>query len=96
MVLFRHILFYIELYQILLFHVFVDNILHFKKWQNYREIIKICDILVFDRPCQERMIDLSTLYGSMHGDLPKITIDRSRLSDISSTDLRKGQKTHDL
>ena len=71
----------------------VDNISHFKKWDHSKEIRKLCNILIFDRPCAERMINLLTLYnteknlGSKHVSYSTILI-RNKLLDISSTYLR--------
>lgn len=71
----------------------VDNISHFKKWDRSNEIRKLCNILVFDRPCKQRMVNLLTLYnneekfGSKHISYSMRVI-RNKLLDISSTYLR--------
>ena len=72
----------------------VDNILHFKRWSSASQITKLCDVAIFDRPCAQRMINLSTLYmdvtkpfGSVINK-PSMGLYRSRLHDISSTNLR--------
>lgn len=70
-----------------------DNISHFKKWDHSSEIRKLCNILVFDRPCKERMINLLTLYNTEKNFGSKqisysMSLIRNQLLDISSTYLR--------
>lgn len=71
----------------------VDNISHFKKWDHSKEIRKLCNILIFDRPCKERMINLLTLYNTEKNLSSKhvsyeVNLTRNKLLDISSTYLR--------
>lgn len=70
-----------------------DNISHFKKWDRSNAIRKLCNILVFDRPCKERMVSLLTLYNTEENFGSErisysMSLIRNKLLDISSTYLR--------
>ena len=69
----------------------VDNIVHFKKWERNEEIRKLCDIIIFDRPCNERMLSLGALYTE-NKKAKFMKVSRAKLLDISSTNLRKKTK----
>lgn len=79
----------------------IDNVVNFSQWHRSDEIPKLCDIIIFDRLCSTRDINISD-YGlkpSMNLDnvVPKdIIIDNNELYNISSTQIREQQKKRRL
>jgi nicotinate-nucleotide adenylyltransferase len=71
----------------------MDNAINFKHWHRSQDISKLCNILVFDRPCEHRMVNLNTIGINKKADLAKIKtnnimIHRGKLCNLSSTLIR--------
>ncbi len=71
----------------------MDNAYNFRKWYRSSDLIELCDILVFDRPCHTRLINIATIGLKPKANLAKrennnIMICRGKLCDLSSTQLR--------
>ena len=65
----------------------------FRKWYRREDLIKLCDILIFDRPCNTRLINAATIGLKPKANLAKtennnIMVHRGKLCDLSSTQLR--------
>lgn len=65
----------------------------FRKWYRREDLIKLCDILIFDRPCNTRLINTATIGLKPKANLAKtennnIIVHRGKLCDLSSTQLR--------
>ena len=65
----------------------------FRKWYRREDLIKLCDILIFDRPCNTRLINTATIGLKPKANLAKtennnIMVHRGKLCDLSSTQLR--------
>ena len=65
----------------------------FRKWYRREDLIKLCDILIFDRPCNTRLINAATIGLKPKANLAKtennnIIVHRGKLCDLSSTQLR--------
>ena len=65
----------------------------FRKWYRREDLIKLCDILIFDRPCNTRLINKATIGLKPKANLAKtennnIIVHRGKLCDLSSTQLR--------
>lgn len=76
----------------------IDNISNFHRWYRNKELLNLCDIIIFDRPCTSRMINFNTLYLNKKAVLAKnkssnIIIHRGRLCDLSSTAIRSNKFT---
>ncbi|GAB4166984.1 MAG: nicotinate-nucleotide adenylyltransferase [Rickettsiaceae bacterium] len=72
----------------------IDNAASFRKWHRSNDIKNLCNILVFDRPCKARMINMATLGLNSKASLAKtetnnIIIHRGRLCGLSSTLIKK-------
>jgi nicotinate-nucleotide adenylyltransferase len=79
----------------------IDNIVDFPKWHRSSEIPKLCNIIVFDRPCDTRDVDpkdfgLKPMANLDNAEVKNIIIDRNDLYDISSTQIRRKQKELEL
>lgn len=75
----------------------IDNVVDFPKWHRSSEIPKLCNIMIFDRPCSARFANLEEFGLKTHANLDNtevknIIIDRNDLHDISSTKIRQQQK----
>lgn len=75
----------------------IDNMEHFDKWYKYQEILNLCNIIVFDRPCKNRLDDYSYLINKMKASLDKnkthsIIIHRGILHEESSSRIRSQLK----
>jgi len=75
----------------------VDNVVNFRKWHRSSEIPKLCNIIIFDRPCSVRGINpadfgLKPIVGLDNTEVNNIIIDTNDLYDISSTQIRQKQK----
>jgi nicotinate (nicotinamide) nucleotide adenylyltransferase len=65
----------------------------FRNWYRRADLIKLCDILIFDRPCNTRLINAATIGLKPKANLAKtennnIMVHRGKLCDLSSTQLR--------
>jgi nicotinate (nicotinamide) nucleotide adenylyltransferase len=65
----------------------------FRKWYRREDLMKLCDILIFDRPCNTRLINAATIGLKPKANLAKtennnIMVHRGKLCDLSSTQLR--------
>ena len=65
----------------------------FRKWYRREDLMKLCDILIFDRPCNTRLINAATIGLKPKANLAKtennnIIVHRGKLCDLSSTQLR--------
>jgi nicotinate-nucleotide adenylyltransferase len=65
----------------------------FRKWYRREDLMKLCDILIFDRPCNTRLINAATIGLKPKTNLAKtennnIMVHRGKLCDLSSTQLR--------
>lgn len=75
----------------------MDNVANFSKWYRSTDIPKLCDIIIFDRDCKERLDDI-TKFGLKpsrnlrNNKQNKIIIDRNKLYNISSTQIRGAAK----
>ena len=63
----------------------IDHVSNFRKWHRYQDLIRICNILIFDRPCPQRLMNISSLVPS---NLDNIMLKRERLYNYSSTQIR--------
>ena len=75
----------------------IDNVANFSKWHRSDEILKLCDIIIFDRPCSARFINLEdfglkTQANLDNTEVKNIIIDKNDLYDISSTQIRQKQR----
>lgn len=71
----------------------MDNVNTFRKWYRSADLIKLCNILVFDRPCYTRLVNVATIGLKPKANLAKnennhIMIHRGKLCGLSSTQLR--------
>ncbi|MFK7973996.1 MAG: adenylyltransferase/cytidyltransferase family protein [Rickettsiaceae bacterium] len=71
----------------------MDNAVGFKKWYRSNDLKKLCNILILDRPCQARMVNMQTLGLYNQVALAKIKshnimIHRGKLCNLSSTTIR--------
>jgi len=71
----------------------MDNVNSFRKWYRSTDLVELCDILIFDRPCNTRLINAATISLKPKANLAKtennnIIIHRGKLCDLSSTQLR--------
>ncbi len=71
----------------------MDNVSSFRKWYRSSDLAGLCDILIFDRPCNTRLINVATIGLKPKANLAKtennnIMIHRGKLCDLSSTQLR--------
>ena len=71
----------------------------FRKWYRRADLIKLCDILIFDRPCNTRLINTATIGLKPKANLAKtennnIIVHRGKLCDLSSTQLRVLKELH--
>ena len=64
-----------------------DNLINFHKWKNWREIPKICKILVFDRENYKQRCLKSVAYKKI--DRKKLKFIKFNKVNISSSQLRK-------
>ncbi|MDP5109885.1 MAG: ribosome silencing factor [Rickettsiaceae bacterium] len=75
----------------------IDNVINFRKWYRSSEIPKLCNIIIFDRPCSARGVNPADFGLKPTADLDNtavknIIIDTNELYDISSTQIRQKQK----
>ena len=71
----------------------IDSAVSFRQWYRYREIPKLCDIIIFDRPVQTRLVNSSAFGLKSKATVAKtqtnnIIIHRKKLYNISSTQIR--------
>lgn len=71
----------------------IDNLVNFHKWGRYKEIPDLCDIIVFDRPVVNRLVDIKSFKLIQKPKLAKkqinsIIVDRGSLVPLSSTEIR--------
>lgn len=64
----------------------IDNIADFNKWHRSKDIIELCNIIIFDRPCKTRMLNCKAVLAKSK--TRNIIIHRGVLRDISSTYIR--------
>lgn len=74
----------------------IDNMVNFHKWYRYKEIPKLCDIIVFDRPVITRLVNIRAFGLKPKGTLAKIQtnniiIHRKSLYAVSSTQIRTNE-----
>jgi nicotinate (nicotinamide) nucleotide adenylyltransferase len=79
----------------------IDNVVDFPKWHRSDEIQKLCNIIIFDRPCSTRFVKLEDFGLKTHANLDNtevknIIIDRNDLYDVSSSEIRQKQKQLEL
>ncbi len=79
----------------------IDNVVDFPKWYRSSEVTKLCNIIIFDRPCASRDVNLKDFGLKPTGNLDNtvvknIIIDRNDLYDISSTQIRQKQEELEL
>jgi nicotinate (nicotinamide) nucleotide adenylyltransferase len=72
----------------------IDNLLDFRKWYRFSELIKICEIIIFDRPNTNRLINVGSILPNSQPNLDKtqknhIIVHRGKLLDLSSTMIRE-------
>lgn len=75
----------------------IDNLLDFKKWHRFSDLIKLCEIIIFDRPNTNRLINVDSILPNSQPGLDKtqkhhIIVHRGRLLDLSSTMIRESKK----
>ena len=75
----------------------IDNVIFFPKWYRSREIPKLCNIIIFDRPCSNREVNpedfgLKPITNLDNTKVKNIIIDRNDLYDVSSTQIRQNEK----
>ena len=75
----------------------IDNVVDFPKWHRSSEIPKLCNIIIFDRPCSTRDVNpadfgLKPTVNLDNTEVKNIIIDRNDLYDISSTQIRRKQE----
>jgi len=75
----------------------IDNVANFPKWHRSDEIPKLCNIIIFDRPCSERFVNLEDFGLKAKANLDNtevknIIIDNNDLYNISSTQIRQKQQ----
>lgn len=69
-----------------------DNLEHFHKWKRYRDIMKMCKILVFDRPrCSKSIASFRSKLGTIidKNQVKAIMFYRGFMSKISSSEIRR-------
>lgn len=71
----------------------IDNATNFRRWYRYDDIVNLCDIVVFDRPVESRLVNIDDFGIKTKGILDKnqrknILINRQNLCAISSTKIR--------
>jgi len=74
----------------------IDNAVSFRKWYRYSEIPKLCDVVIFDRPVQTRLVNSSAFGLRAKAIVAKtqtnnIIIHRNKLCNISSTQIRANE-----
>ncbi len=79
----------------------IDCVNNFRKWHRSEEIQNLCDIIIFDRPGQFRLLNIETLGLNTSKNInkaklakiesPHIIIHRGVLCDLSSTILRNNK-----
>lgn len=74
----------------------IDNAVSFRKWYRYSEIPKLCDVVIFDRPVQTRLVNSSAFGLKPKAIVAKtqtnnIIIHRKKLCNISSTQIRTNE-----
>ncbi|MBN8511483.1 MAG: nicotinate-nicotinamide nucleotide adenylyltransferase [Rickettsiales bacterium] len=75
----------------------IDNLLDFKKWHRFSDLIKLCEIIIFDRPNTNRLINVGSILQNDQPNLDKtqkhhIIVHRGKLLDLSSTMIRESKK----
>lgn len=71
----------------------IDNAMNFRKWYRAQDILELCNVMVFDRLVQKRLVNLQSI-GLMgkamvaKNERKAIIIARDALCDISSTQIR--------
>ena len=75
----------------------IDNVVDFPKWHRSNEIPKLCNIIIFDRPCSERFVNFEEFGLKPQANLDNtevkhIIVDKNDLYDISSTQIRQEQR----
>jgi len=75
----------------------IDNVASFRKWHKYQEIQNLCDIIIFDRPCPTRLVNIAAFGLKSKGYVDKnqahsIITNRSSLYAISSTEIRSHEQ----
>jgi len=71
----------------------IDNLEHFHKWKRSKDIVKLCKILIFDRPFKNRLVNNGLFSLKFKPSLAKnqsdhIMIFREHLIPISSSEIR--------
>jgi nicotinate-nucleotide adenylyltransferase len=79
----------------------IDNVVNFPMWHRSAEIPKLCNIIIFDRPCSTRFANLEDFGLKPNANLDNTTvkniiIDRNDLYDVSSSEIRQKQKELEL
>lgn len=74
----------------------IDNASGFRKWYRYKDIPKLCDIIIFDRPVSTRLVNSAPFLLKSKGILAKtqtnnIIVHRNSLCTVSSTQIRANE-----
>ena len=74
----------------------IDSAVSFRQWYRYREIPKLCDIIIFDRPVRARLVNSSVFGLKSKAIVAKtqtnnIIIHRKKLCNVSSTQIRANE-----
>tara|TARA_B110000503_G_C7154317_1_gene416609 strand:- start:728 stop:1318 length:591 start_codon:yes stop_codon:yes gene_type:complete len=74
----------------------IDNAASFRKWYRYKDIPKLCDIIIFDRPVYARLVNINSFICKPKGVLAKtqtknIILHRNSLCAVSSTQIRANE-----
>ena len=74
----------------------IDNTASFRKWYRYKDIPKLCNIIIFDRPVSTRLVNSAPFLLKSKGILAKtqannIVVHRKSLCTVSSTRIRANE-----
>ena len=67
-----------------------DNLIHFHKWNNWKKILRICELVVFSRKGFDKKARKAKIIGYLKD--KNIIFIKNKKIDISSTELRKYYK----
>jgi len=64
-----------------------DNLIHFNKWKNWKEILRICELVVFSRKGYDKKAKKSVIISHLKN--KNITFIKDKKICISSSEIRK-------
>ncbi|NRB10956.1 MAG: nicotinate-nicotinamide nucleotide adenylyltransferase [Rickettsiaceae bacterium] len=79
----------------------IDNLTKFHLWYRYKDIIKLCKIIIFDRPVESRFVNNSMLVTKLKPTVAKfqtsnIIIHKGMMRDISSSSIKAFAKNRGI